>query len=104
MPRDVDPAIGQIPGVCLHDLDDLQHVIEASFETRRANIPAVEHIIEHELALFWGDYRARAVAPTIRLLREHAEQLRQAELSWAFNRLPPIAKKNACSWTSSATA
>jgi glutamyl-tRNA reductase len=89
MPRDIDPAIGEIPGVCLHDLDDLQHVIEESFETRRANIPAVEHIIEHELALFWADYQARAVAPTIRLLREHAEQLRQAELSWAFNRLPP---------------
>jgi glutamyl-tRNA reductase len=89
MPRDVDPAIGEIPGVCLHDLDDLQRVVEESFETRRANIPAVEHIIEHELALFWADYQARAVAPTIRLLREHAEQLRQAELSWAFNRLPP---------------
>jgi glutamyl-tRNA reductase len=88
MPRDIDPAIGDIPGVCLHDLDDLQHVIEESFEARRANIPAVEHIIEHELTLFWADYQARSVAPTIRLLREHAEQLRQAELSWAFNRLP----------------
>jgi glutamyl-tRNA reductase len=89
VPRDIDLAVGEIPGVCLLDLDDLQHVIEKSFEARRANVPAVEHIIKHELALFWADYQARAVAPTIRLLREHAEQLRQAELSWAFNRLPP---------------
>jgi glutamyl-tRNA reductase len=89
MPRDIDPAVAEIPGVCLHDLDDLQHVIETSLAERQANVPAVEAIIEHELALFWSDYQARAVAPTIRLLREHAEQLRQAELSWAYNRLPP---------------
>ncbi len=89
VPRDVDPAVAAIPGVCLHDLDDLQHVIEATFEERQANIPAVERIIEEELSKFWGDYQARSVAPTIRLLREQAEQLRQAELNWAYNRLPP---------------
>jgi len=89
MPRDVDPAVASIPGVCLHDLDDLQHVIDESLEDRRASIPAVERIIEDELAAFWADYQARAVAPTIRLLRERAEQLRQAELAWAYHRLPP---------------
>jgi glutamyl-tRNA reductase len=89
VPRDVDPAVAGIPGVCLYDLDDLQHVIEVSLEERRASIPAVERIIEEELTAFWADYQARSVAPTVRLLREHAEQLRQAELSWAYNRLPP---------------
>ncbi len=89
LPRDVDPAVADIPGVCLHDLDDLQQVIEASLDERRANIPAVEHIIEDELAAFWTTYQARSVVPTIRQLREHAEQLRQAELAWAYNRLPP---------------
>lgn len=89
VPRDVDPAVASIPGVRLYDLDDLQHVIEETFEERQANIPAVERIIEEELAKFWAEYQARSVAPTIRLLRQQAEQLRQAELAWAFNRLPP---------------
>lgn len=89
VPRDVDTSVAAIPGVCLHDLDDLQHVVEVTLDERRMQIPAVERIIEDELERFWADYQARAVAPTIRLLREHAEQLRQAELVWAYNRLPP---------------
>jgi glutamyl-tRNA reductase len=89
VPRDVDPAVATVPGVWLHDLDDLQNVIETTLEARQANIPAVERIIEEELAKFWAEYQARSVAPTIRLLRQQAEQLRQAELNWAYNRLPP---------------
>jgi glutamyl-tRNA reductase len=89
VPRDVARDVAQIPGVCLHDIDDLQHVIEENLAEREANIPAVERIIEHELTLFWHEYRARSVVPTIRQLREHAEDLRQAELSWAYNRLDP---------------
>lgn len=89
VPRDVDPDVADIPGVLLYDLDDLQHVVEETFEERQANIPAVERIIEEELAKFWVEYQARLVAPTIRLLRQQAEQLRQAELTWVFNRLPP---------------
>lgn len=89
VPRDVDTAVAAIPEVSLHDLDDLQHVIEENLNERRANIPAVEGIIRSEMALFWADYQARSVVPTIRQLREQAEQLRQAELAWAHNRLPP---------------
>jgi glutamyl-tRNA reductase len=88
VPRDVDPAVATIPGVCLHDLDNLQHVIEGNFEGRQRNIPAVERIIEEELARFWADYQARSVVPAIRSLREYAEQLRQSELEWVYNRLP----------------
>jgi glutamyl-tRNA reductase len=89
VPRDVARDVAQIPGICLHDIDDLQHVIEENLAEREADIPAVERIIEHELTLFWRQYRARSVVPTIRQLREHAEDLRQAELSWAYNRLDP---------------
>jgi glutamyl-tRNA reductase len=89
VPRDVHPAVAHIPGVCLHDVDDLQHVIEETLEERRANVPAVENIIDEEVAHFWADYQARSVVPTIRKLREQAEALRQAELAWAFNRLAP---------------
>lgn len=88
VPRDVDPSVASVPGVQLYDLDDLQHVVEETLEERRSNVPLVEDIIEQELALFWADYQARAVAPTIQLLRQRAEQLRQHELAWAYNRLP----------------
>lgn len=88
VPRDVDMAVGDIPGVCLYDLDDLQHVIEESLAERQRKIPDVEHIIEDELDVFWNDYQGRSVAPTIRQLREQAERIRQDELSRMHHRVP----------------
>lgn len=89
VPRDVDPAAAEIPGVSLHDLDDLHCVVESNLAERQALIPAAERILEDELEAFWNDYHGRTVGPTIRRLREKAEQVRQAELSRVYNRLPP---------------
>lgn len=89
VPRDVDPAAAEIPGIALYDLDTLQGVIETTLAERRAMIPLVERILDEEQAAFWNDYHGRTVAPTIQRLRERAEQVRQAELSRVFNRLPP---------------
>lgn len=89
LPRDVDPTVAEIPGVCLHDLDGLQRVIETNQAERQALIPAVEDILQAEQSAFWDDYHGRMVAPTIRKLRERAEQVRQAELSRVYRRLPP---------------
>lgn len=89
VPRDVEQDAAHIPGVLLFDLDDLEQVIEQNLTERRQTIPVVERIIDEELAAFWHDHHARAVAPTIRQLRERAEALRQAELERVFNRLPP---------------
>ncbi len=93
LPRDVDPAVADIPGVCLHDLDGLQRVIETNQAERQAVIPVVERIIEAEQSAFWDDYHGRMVAPTIRKLRERAEQVRQAELSRVYRRLPPDSER-----------
>ncbi len=88
MPRNVAPDVAELEGVCLHDLDTLQHTVECNLAERQASVPQVEHLIEEELAAFWSDYRVREVVPTIRLLREHAEALRQAELARVLRRLP----------------
>ncbi len=88
IPRNVAPDVADVEGVCLYDLDTLQQVINRNLAERQASIATVEHVIEEELAAFWRDYQVRTVVPTIRLLREQAEALRQAELSRVFNRLP----------------
>lgn len=88
VPRDVEPDVMQVPGVYLYDLDDLQAAIDATREAREGQVPAVERIIEEELAAFWAEHQARAVAPTIRDLRARAEELRQAELNRIYSRLP----------------
>lgn len=93
VPRDVDPAAGEIPGVSLYDLDNLHCVIESNLAERQAMIPMAERILDAEQEAFWNDYHGRTVGPTIRRLRERAEQVRQAELSRVYNRLPPDSER-----------
>ncbi len=80
VPRDIDPGVGQVPGVTLLDLDDLRRWADRGRQDRQAEVTAVEAIVVEELARHAEDLRARQVAPVIAALHERAESLRQAEL------------------------
>jgi glutamyl-tRNA reductase len=87
VPRDVDPAIGQIENVFLYDLDDLQTVAAQATARRRDEIPAAERIVEEEIDLFWAWYGGLGVVPTIKALRARMEDVRAAELERALRHL-----------------
>jgi glutamyl-tRNA reductase len=80
VPRDVDPGVAQIPGVTLHDVDDLHQHAEAALDERRREIVTVREIIGEELARFQTERAAREVAPLVTGLRARAEELRSGEL------------------------
>ncbi|MFQ5679308.1 MAG: glutamyl-tRNA reductase [Gemmatimonadota bacterium] len=80
VPRNVEPAAGELQGVFLYNIDDLQRVVEAAEEARAAELPAAEAIIAEHARRFWSWYRARLAAPLIRDMRERAERIRQEEL------------------------
>ena len=42
LPRDVDPSVGELDNVFLYNLDDLQAVVSANLERRRAELPTAE--------------------------------------------------------------
>ena len=81
VPRDVDPGAASVPGVTLHDVDDLHQLTEAALDERRREVATVREIIGEELERFQADRAARQVAPLITSLRDHAESVRQAELT-----------------------
>ncbi|MGH7506202.1 MAG: glutamyl-tRNA reductase, partial [Longimicrobiales bacterium] len=83
LPRDVEPAAGELDGVQLYDLDDLSRVVEGTLEERRSEIALAEAIIRDGVAEFSAWLRGREAVPLIRQLRERAEALRQAELDRA---------------------
>ncbi|MGD9049159.1 MAG: glutamyl-tRNA reductase [Anaerolineae bacterium] len=87
VPRDVEPAVGELPNVFLYDIDDLQQVLEANLEQRRREVPRVQGIVREEVAGFTDWLRARDVVPTIVDLRQHVDGLREAELAWAMQKL-----------------
>ena len=87
VPRDIDPAVGHLPGVTLLDMDDLRGFADAGIAARRSAAALVQEILDNELDRYLGDTSARQVAPMIVALRERAEELRQAELGRFSGRL-----------------
>jgi glutamyl-tRNA reductase len=80
VPRDVEPAVRQLDGVTVLDLDDLRAFARTGLEERRREVSRVEAIIDEEVVDYLGDVVARQVAPTVASLRARAEDIRQAEL------------------------
>ena len=80
VPRDVDPAVAEIGGVTLLDMDDLRRFAAAGVAGRRREVVAVEAILNDELERYVGATSAREIAPTIIALRERAESVRAAEV------------------------
>ena len=80
VPRDVEPAAGEVPGAHLYDIDQLQSVAEKNLHLRKQEIAAAERIVEDEVAKFGEWLRSLEVVPTIAALRERAELLRASEV------------------------
>ncbi len=80
VPRDVDPAVAQVPGITLLDMDDLRQFAAAGVAERRREVAAVETILNDEIERYLVATSAREVAPMIVALRERAEAVRTAEL------------------------
>jgi len=86
VPRDVEPAVGQLENVFLYDVDDLQSVAGQAAAQRRGEIPAAEGIVNEEVERFWVWYGGLAVVPTLKEFRERLDAVRGAELERALRR------------------
>lgn len=88
LPHDVDPAVRDLTGVTVVDLDDLRRHIAT--EAAAHDVEAVRGIIAEEVAGFLGWQRARAVAPTVVALRSQADALVRTEIERLTGRLPDL--------------
>lgn len=90
VPRDVDPAVRELPGVRLFDIDDIQAVSRASMRGRRREVLRVEAHVEDEVDDFMDWWRSLDVLPVIAALRERAEDVRRRELERTLRGLPEL--------------
>lgn len=81
IPRDIQPAVSEMPGVTLIDLDRLQAELDESLASRREAIPQVEAIIAEEDERLSARLGEVAIRPVIAGLRQKAESIRQRELA-----------------------
>ncbi len=93
IPRDIDPAIADIPGVHLYNLDDLENVVGESIRLRNQEVEQVKEIIHQEVNTFNRWLWSLNVVDTIKAFRQHAEILREQELKRALHRLPDLTQR-----------
>ena len=87
VPRDVDPAINEVEGCFVYDIDDLQQVAAAHLADRSRESMAAEKIVAAELDKYQEHLEIREAVPAIVTLQQNAEAVRQAELARAAKRL-----------------
>ncbi len=81
VPRNVDPAVRQVDGVTVCDLDDLRASVDAAMEGRYEEVAAARAIVTEEVARYRAASRARVAAPVIAALRSRLDDIRRAEVA-----------------------
>ncbi len=87
VPRDFEVAIGTCLGVYLYSIDDLKETCDANRRKREKEWPKAKQIIEEETSRFFSEWNHRATGPTIKRLREQANQIKSQELQRLMNKL-----------------
>jgi glutamyl-tRNA reductase len=75
VPRDIDAGCGELEGVSLYDIDDLQAVVARNLDTRASEVPRAQEIVEEEIQRFARWLGQLEVLPTVSALREHGNTL-----------------------------
>jgi glutamyl-tRNA reductase len=89
VPRDLDPAIGELDGCTLFDIDALGEGLVG----REEDVREAERIVAEEAARFFEWRRSREATDAIRDLRRHAEEIRSKELARAGSRLSDLSPR-----------
>jgi glutamyl-tRNA reductase len=75
VPRDIDTAVGEIPGITLFDMDDLQNVVDNNLSVRRSESAKAEIVVAQEVEKFERWLTTLDVIPTIAELRRRAQSI-----------------------------
>ncbi len=87
VPRDIDPALHDVDGCFVYDIDDLQQMAAGNLASRSSEAEAAETIVSAEVERYQSRMHSLDAVPAIQALQKGAEDLRQAELRRTSARL-----------------
>jgi len=90
VPRDIEPAAGEVAGCYLYNVDDLQAVVEETMAQRQQEVARCLAIVDEEVGGFMAWLRQLAVAPTISELSAALHARKDEELEALLQRLPDL--------------
>jgi glutamyl-tRNA reductase len=83
VPRDIEPAVGELSDVFLYGIDDLRHVIDDNRRSREAAAREADAIIDLQVERYMAWRRALTLKNPALDLRQHAERYRDEVLAKA---------------------
>jgi glutamyl-tRNA reductase len=89
LPRNVEPQVGQVPGITLLDLSTVAQRLEHQASGSRA-VRTAHDLIAQEVRDYLAAQRAAEVTPTVAALRKRAAEVVDAELLRLAGRLPAL--------------
>ena len=94
VPRDIEPGVGDLQGVFVYNIDDLQRVTEKHAAERKSKIVESEQIIENAVIdhLRWEG--KREVGPVIAALNAHFSDIAGKELAWLTPKLKDLSDQD----------
>ncbi|MBY7143239.1 glutamyl-tRNA reductase [Virgibacillus sp. NKC19-3] len=93
VPRDLDPAISELENVFLHDIDDLQHIVDANLESRKEAAKEVEIMLEAEIVAFKEWLKTLGVVPIISALRQKALSIQGETMESIERKMPDLTER-----------
>jgi len=90
VPRNIDPAVSEVEGAYLYNIDDLKEVADSNRQKRADKAVDAENIVEKEVENFLRRLAAHDAVPTIVELQSRLEEIRKGELDKCLRRLGPI--------------
>ncbi|WP_144612378.1 glutamyl-tRNA reductase [Bacillus cereus] len=93
VPRDIDPAIDELEGSFLYDIDDLQGVVEANRTERLKEAEKIQFMIEEEIVLFKTWLSTLGVVPLISALRDKALAIQSETMESLERKIPHLSDR-----------
>jgi glutamyl-tRNA reductase len=90
VPRDVHPAVAELPGVHLYNIDDLEKVVAGNVDRREREFRRSLELVEKEAAEFQAWLDGHEVEELIGTLLQHARAASRAELDKLWTKFPDV--------------
>ena len=87
VPRNVDPAVGEIDNLFVFDVDDLAAVVASNIREREHEAERAELIVESEVMQFQESLRSLDLGPTVAALRHKFDEIARGEIKRQRGRL-----------------
>ncbi|MFZ5906523.1 MAG: glutamyl-tRNA reductase [Nitrospirota bacterium] len=93
VPRNLDPGINDLENVYLYNIDDLQGVVDANMFERQKEAEKAEMIVAEEIETFLKWQASLDSVPTIKALRDRAEEMKREEVEKLLHKLSSLGER-----------